>query len=87
MRHEDRNPQGQTASAGYSHEGSGTPRNLSGTAKGIKCLVQVQVPGHTGGIWREAQGFPTPLQVLEEASDNGAVAGGTTDYPSTGREV
>ena len=70
--YENRHPQVQASPAGCGHEGGGTPQNLPGPTKCIQCFGQVQVPGHTVGIWREDQGPTPPPQVLRAASDGGA---------------
>ena len=67
-----RHPRGQTALAGYVHDGGGTSRDLSAPAPGVRRLGQVQVPGDPGEIWRGSQGPPPPPQVLGEAPDGGA---------------
>ena len=86
-RYRDRNPQGQTDSEGFSHEGSGPPYDLPGPVQGIRCLGQAHVPGNPGGIWRGAQVPPPPLTILGEASDGGAGGGGTTENYYAAREA
>ena len=55
---------GGNTSAGYGHEEGGPPHNLPGPEQGIRCLGQVQVTGHTEGIWHGFQGpLPHP-QIL-----------------------
>ena len=66
-RYGDRQPQGQSASAGCGLEGGGSPCNIPRPAQGLQLLGKFHMPGYPGGTLHGYQGPLPPLKLLGEA--------------------